>query len=284
MLGVGLTTVDEWYEKWVGGALAPGAIAAITYARKLMMLPVGVVGQAVGAALLPSLTALSQRGDRAGFDALLTGTLRTTLGLGLIAGGALAALAKPIVALVFEHGRFDAANTREVAGLLVVLAFAVPGWVVQQVAVRGFYARSEMGRAMVLSSAIAVAVFPLYLIGGRWQGVTGLALASLAAVSLNAVATIVWLRRRAGSPDALALLGGLVRTLALVALAGGLAHLALRASPRPDSALLELVVGGGVYGVAIGIGVFTLGDAPLRAALAQILARLTRRAGRPRAS
>ncbi len=282
MLGVGLTTVDEWYEKWVGGALAPGAIAAITYARKLMMLPVGVVGQAVGAALLPSLTALHQRGDRAGFDALLTGTLRTTLGLGLIAGGALAALAEPIVAVVFEHGRFDAANTSEVAGLLVVLAGAVPGWVVQQVAVRGFYARSEMWRAMGLSSAIALAVFPLYLLGGRLQGVTGLALASLAAISLNAGVTIFWLRWRAGSPSARALLGSFVRTLALVALAGGLAHAAaVRFTPFADSAILSLALGGGVYGAAVLLGVRVLGDAPLRAGVAQALARLTRRAGRP---
>ena len=41
-------------------SIAPGAIAAITFARKLMMAPVGVVGQAVGAALLPILTALHQ--------------------------------------------------------------------------------------------------------------------------------------------------------------------------------------------------------------------------------
>ena len=31
MLGLGLTTVDEWYEKWIGGQVAEGAIAAITY-------------------------------------------------------------------------------------------------------------------------------------------------------------------------------------------------------------------------------------------------------------
>ncbi len=285
MLGVGLTTVDEWYEKWVGGALAPGAIAAITYARKLMMLPVGVVGQAVGAALLPALTALFQRSDRAGFDALLTGTLRTTLGLGVLAGGALAALAEPIVGVVFEHGRFDASNTREVAALLVVLAAAIPGWVVQQVAVRGFYARSEMWRAMGLSSAIALAVFPLYLVGGRLHGVTGLALASLAAISLNAVVTVVWLRMRAGSPDGLALLETLVRTLAIVFVAGGLAHGAVdRLAPFTTSPFVALAVGGGLYGVAVLIGVRLLGDAPLRAGLARLVDGLVRRAGRTRAS
>ena len=283
MLGVGLTTVDEWYEKWVGATVAPGAIAAITYARKLMMLPVGVVGQAVGAALLPSLTALFQRGERAPFDALLTGTLRTSLGLSVLAGGALAALAHPIVRVVFEHGRFNEVNSKQVAGLLFILAWAVPGWVVQQVAVRGFYARSEMWRAMALSSAIALAVFPLYLIGGRASGVTGLAFASLAAITLNAVATLAWLRARAGSPDCLALAETLLRTLAVAALAGGSANAVVRSlSASLAHPLLELGLGGGVYAVAVLLLVRLLGDAPLRAGVDRLLQRVGGRLGRKR--
>lgn len=281
MLGVGLTTVDEWYEKWVGAAVAPGAIAAITYARKLMMLPVGVVGQAVGAALLPSLTALFQREDRAAFASLLTGTLRTTLGLGVLAGGALAALAHPIVRVVFEHGQFGKADSSTVAGLLFVLAWAVPGWVVQQVAVRGFYARSEMWRAMGLSSAIALAVFPLYLVGGRIRGVEGLALASLAAITLNAFVTVVWLRLRSGSPDCAALGETLVRTLAVVALAGAAVRgLVGVLAPCLAHPVVELGVGGGIYGIAVLILVRLLGDAPLRAGIDRLLQRVLGRLGR----
>lgn len=278
MLGVGLTTVDEWYEKWVGATLAPGAIAAISYSRKLMMLPVGVVGQAVGAALLPSLTALFQRESREEFGALLTNTLRTTLGLGVLAGGALAALSRPIVQVVFEHGRFSASNSSEVATLLFWLAWAVPGWVVQQVAVRGFYARSEMWRAMGLSTAIALAVFPLYLVGGRRSGITGLAWASVAAITLNAGITVVWLRVRAGSPDLAGLLETLLRTAAIVALAGFAARALLGA--LADSALppiAVLVVGGAAFGIVALVGVRFAGDAPLRAGIDRVLQRLTRR-------
>ncbi|MFP6654596.1 MAG: murein biosynthesis integral membrane protein MurJ, partial [Myxococcota bacterium] len=186
MLGLGLTTVDEWYEKWLGGQLAPGAISAMTYARKLMMAPVGVVGQAVGAALLPSLTSLFQRGEEARFDEVLTRALRATLSLGMLAGGALVVLALPIVQLLYQHGRFHAGNAGEVAELLVILAFGVPAWVLQQVAVRGFYARSEMWRAMFLNTIVALSVFPLYLWGSRVAGIGGLAMASAAAITLNA--------------------------------------------------------------------------------------------------
>ncbi len=285
MFGVGLTTVDEWYEKWVGAEVAPGAIAAISYARKLMMAPVGIVGQAVGAALLPSLTAVFQRGDRSGFGGLLTNTLRTTLGLGILAAGALAVLASPIVRVLYERGRFAESDSSAVAGLLSVLAWAVPGWVVQQVAVRAFYARSEMWRAMALSTGIALAVFPLYLWGGRTLGVSGLAYASVAAISLNALLTLAWLRARAGSPDLAALSQTALRTFAIAALAAGAAAAVLfgfsSANWPPLGALLA---GGAAYGAAMLVGVRLLGDALLRAGIDRVAQSVRRRLGRKRPS
>lgn len=275
MLGLGLTTVDEWYEKWIGATLAPGSIAAITYARKLMMAPVGIVGQAVGAALLPALTALHQRSDAPGFGALLTATLRTTLGLGLLAGGALAALALQVVRFLYESGRFSSADAVAVATLLVVLASAVPGWVVQQVAVRGFYARGEMWRAMALSTAIALGVFPLYLYGGRSHGVAGLAIASSLAISLNALVTLVWLRARSGSPDLAGLATTAFRGLLVVAIAAFATRRALGVIvSQVESAFGQLTLGGAVYAAVALVAMRWLGDEPMRAGITAIGSRL----------
>ena len=278
MLGFGLTTVDEWYEKWVGGQIEAGAIAAITYARKLMMAPVGVVGQAVGAALLPSLTALYQRGEERAFGDLFGQTLRTTLGLGLVACGGLVLLAEPLVEVVYQRGAFLPADTSNVAALLSVLALAVPGWVVQQVAVRGFYARGEMWRAMALSSGIALAVFPLYWMGGSAAGVPGLAGASSLAISLNAIATILWLRGRTGSPALRPMAGTGLRALLVVAAAGGLADVALRGVlgsgiPRLGG-LMALGLGAAVYGALGLLGIWLIGDAPLRDGTLGLLGRV----------
>jgi putative peptidoglycan lipid II flippase len=244
-----------------------------------MMAPVGVVGQAVGAALLPSLTALHQREDAPGFDRLLTTTLRTTLGLGLLAAGALAALALPLVRLIYAHGRFSEADGELVAGLLRILAIAVPGWVVQQVAVRGFYARGEMWLAMGLSTAIALGVFPLYWLGGAARGIEGLAMASATAISLNAVLTIVWLRVRTGSPDPIGLLTTLTRG-ALVVSVAGIATLFSR--PVLQAALpgisnwpiVALVGGGAVYGGVALLAARLFGDEPMRAGLDALSKRL----------
>jgi len=282
MLGLGLTTVDEWYEKWMGATIGPGAIAAITYARKLMMAPVGIVGQAVGAALLRSLPSLVQRSDQAGYRDLLASTLRTTLGLGLLAAGALGALALPVTRVVYEYGRFSADDAAEVAGLLVILAAAIPGWVVQQVAVRGFYARGEMWLAMSLSSGIALAVFPFYWVGAEQRGVEGLAVASVTAISRNAVLTIVWLHVRASAPDPLALVQTFVRGLLVVALAGVGTVFALALARNEvvlvaDHALVELAIGGAIYGVFALVAVRFAGDAPMREGLAALTQRLTSR-------
>jgi len=283
MLGLGLTTVDEWYEKWIGGRLAEGAIATITYARKIMMAPVGIVGQAVGAALLPTLTALFQRDDRDAFDDLFSTTLRMTVGLGILASGALMVLGLPVVELLYERGRFTAIHSRDVSEILLILAVAIPGWVLQQVAVRGFYARGEMWRAMALSTVVALAVFPLYLWGGSSAGVRGLAIASASAISLNALITIVWLRVRCGTPNLSTLVETLARSLAIAGIAGAVTFYALEwivasvRGPALDLPWIELALGGAIYGLAMLVAVSFLGDAPLRAALDRLRARLLRR-------
>jgi putative peptidoglycan lipid II flippase len=274
MLGLGLTTVDEWYEKWVGGQIGVGAIAAITYARKLMMAPVGVVGQAVGAALLPTLTFLYQSGDEAGYRDVFARTLRTTLGLGVLAAGALGLLATPLVELLYERRAFTAEDTTAVAALLVVLALAVPGWVVQQVAVRGFYARGEMWRAMFLSTAVALAVIPLYVIGGAREGVRGLAMASASAISLNALITVVWLRGRTGAPALRPMANTLLRSLVVVALAvAGTALLLGHIAFARSHAGVTLIVGGTVYGGIALVATRWFGDAPLQAGIDRLLSR-----------
>jgi putative peptidoglycan lipid II flippase len=278
MLGLGLTTVDEWYEKWIGGQIEVGAIASITYARKLMMAPVGVVGQAVGAALLPSLSRLYQGGDEAGFRELFGRTLRTTLGLGLLAAGALGLLAGPLVEILYQRRAFTPEDTAVVSGLLVVLAIAVPGWVVQQVAVRGFYARGEMWRAMILSSAVALAVIPLYLIGSAREGVRGLAMASAAAISLNALITVSWLRGRTGAPRLRLMAESLARGLLIVGLAHTLATLALaRIDFVEGRAWAAFLVGGALYAAIALMATRWIGDAPLQAGIDGVLSRFRRR-------
>ena len=175
MLGVTLLTVDEWYDRWFGQLVGTGAIAALFYARRLMQAPVAVVGQAVATAALPALSRLWSEGRREELDALVLRTLQASVALGVIAAGAMIALADPIVTLVYVRGAFEAADAGPVAWLLRVFCLAVPGWIAQQIGVRAFYARGDTWRPMLLGTAIALLAIPLYLALAPRLGAAGLA-------------------------------------------------------------------------------------------------------------
>jgi len=200
MLGLSLVTVDEWYERWFGALLSEGTIAQLRYARQLMLAPVAVVGQALATAVLPALSQLLSERRRREFDRVFLQTLRAALGLALLAAAVAVALAEPIVTVVFQRGHFTAADTEHVTWLLQVLAFAVPAWVIQQIAVRGFYSRRDTWRPMLLGTAVAIAAIPLYLALGPRYGAPGLAAAGVMGMSVNAVLTLWLLRRVHGGP------------------------------------------------------------------------------------
>src|SRR3990172_11950942 len=93
-----------------------------------MLLPVAVVGQAVATAALPTFARLASEGRSEELGSTLEATLRAALGLAILAAAALAVLAEPTVAVVFERGRFTAADTAAGARILRALPFAVPAW------------------------------------------------------------------------------------------------------------------------------------------------------------
>ena len=284
MIGLSLTTVDEWYERFFGARLGVGVVAALAFARRLMMAPVAIVGQAVATATLPSLSALHAEGREREMNSILLTTLRGTTVLALMAGGVLFALAHPIIQLAYQRGAFDAADSERVATLLTWMACAVPGWVLQQVAVRSFFARNEMWRPMLLSSVLSLGALPVYLELGEAWGAEGLVVAGVVAISLNAGLTLAWARWRHGGPS----LGPLFKTgfrgLVITGLATGMAYWVQRGGPGTSGAILDLVLGMGVYIPIFIVGVRLLGDDEMRDTLSRAGASLRRRIRRPEAS
>jgi putative peptidoglycan lipid II flippase len=273
MLGLSLLTVDEWYEKWFGARVGEGVVAQIGYARQLMLLPVAVVGQAMATAALPALSALWTAGRTEEFERVLGNCLRAVLALGVLGAVGAAALAEPIVVVLFQRGAFTADATARVAELLEVLAFAVPAWVVQQVAVRGFYARSDMWRPALLGTAVALAAVPLYLRLGDLYGARGLALAGVLGMSVYTLLTLLMLRVLHGGPQLRVLLESGGRAL-LVALPAGLATVWV--AGRIEPALGRLVLGGAAFAMIAIPGTWLLGDEAMREALRRLLGRLRR--------
>jgi putative peptidoglycan lipid II flippase len=287
MLGVTLITVDEWYDRYFGGLLAVGSIATLAFARRLMQLPVGLVGQAVATAALPTFSKLFERGEPEELGRLVLRTLQATTAVAVLLGVGTAALASALVRVVYVRGEFGLGDAAPVAAALQLFCLGVPGWVVQTVALRPFYARADMWRPMLLGTSFVAVAYPLYAAFGRSHGAAGLALAGALAITANALATLVLARRLHGAPRLLPLAGTLVRSLAAALPAGAAAWLVadiaatrsgLGVTPR---ALLELAVGGAVYAALALPLLYALGDAATRDALRRALARLRRRGDVP---
>ena len=274
ILGQTLLTVDEWYQRWFGALLGAGAVSHLSYARRLMQVPVAVVGQAIAAAALPTLSRLFAEHRQDELNRVVLRTLQASLALAVLAAAACFALAQPLVRLVYQHGAFGAADTAAVASILALLCFAVPAWIAQQIIVRAFYARADTVRPMLLGTAVALASIPLYVALGRRDGVRGLALAAALAMTANAMATLIWARWLHGAPALGPLFATAARAAVVAAPAAALARWAAGPTARsvPEAAV-TLAIGAGLFALTSGVGIALVGDEPMR----DVLRRVTRR-------
>ncbi len=281
IVGVTLVSVDEWLDRYFGQFLEAGAIALLFYARVLMQAPVGLVGQAVGTAALPALSQLHERNRNAELGALVERTLQASLSIAVLIAAALAALAGPVAALLYVRGAFTPTDGIAVAGLLMVFCAAIPGWVVQSIAVRPFYARGDTWRPMLLGTAIAVLAIPLYALFSERLGLPGLALAGATAITVNALATLGLARRLHGAPHLGALAASLLRAV-LVALPAAAAAYWIASALASDqggtlAAAIQCLAGGLGFAAVAVPGIARFGDTPTRDLLASAWARLRNR-------
>ncbi len=213
------------------------------------------------------MSRLWSEGKREALDDVMLTTLQVGLGLSVIAAGASILFAAPIVDVVYRRGAFSEGDAAAVTLLLRAFSVGVPAWVIQQIAVRAFYARNDTWRPMLLGTGIALASIPLYLAMGPLWGAAGLAWAGVIAMVVNTLITLLLARWLHGAPDLgrLTASGARATLIAVLAAAAGAATRPGR--PGTYGALIDLGLGFTAYGVvALGL-VFVLGDAPLRASM-----------------
>ena len=285
MLGVTLVTADEWYGRWFGGVLGSAAIATLVFARRIMQVPVGLVGQAVATASLPSFAKLYEAGEREALARVVLQSLQAGLAVSVLFAVATAAVAAPLVELVYVRGAFSREDAAPVAEALRIFCLGIPGWIVQTLAVRPFYARADMWTPMWVGSAVALVAIPLYLWLGARFGIGGLALAGSLAINANALATLWLARARHGAPELVPLAETLVRSLAAAVPAGAAAYFGAGATARLDvpgtAGALVACAAGGLAFAAVGLPLaYQLGDAATRDVLASVARRLRLRRAR----
>ena len=199
----------------------PGAISALYVAHRLLQLPHGVVGLAVGRAAFPSLIEQASARDGGGFSRAVVGALRLNVFLTLPAMVGMMVLGKPLVRVLYERRAFTAEHSRWVALALVCYAVGLVGMGVRTVLSRAFYSLLNTRTPLYMSAvavgtnvvlSVALVLTPL--------GHGGLALASSAATWLQVGLLLVMLRREVAKQGRQLALGELAPAVGRMALSG----------------------------------------------------------------
>jgi putative peptidoglycan lipid II flippase len=233
MIGQSVVVLDEQFVRIFGSMTGEGAVSLLNYARRIMLVPVGVVAQAAGVASYPFLAALAARGETQSFDVTLSTALRNALAVIIPLSLWMLLAAEPTMRLIFQGGGFAAAETLASAPLLRVMLCGVAFWAVQQVVGRAFYAHQDTVTPAVVGTLATLAALPLYVLAGRagHAGTLGVAAAGTAAVAVYTVAlALVW-RRRHGGAGLSGLLGWGAKSIALCGVAALPAWPALTYAP-----------------------------------------------------
>lgn len=178
-----------------------GAVSYLGYAFRLMYMPIGLFGVSIATAALPSLSRQAAQNDLAEMRATVSRGLRMMFMLNVPATVGLVSLATPIVALIFEHGRFTTADTAATAAVLMCYAPGLIGYSAVKIAVPSFYALRDSRTPVVVSMATVVLNVVLNIILVRLMGVRGLALGTAISAIFNAAVLLGALRKRLGGLD-----------------------------------------------------------------------------------
>lgn len=196
MVGQSVVVLDEQLVRVFGSLAETGAVSWLNYARRIMLVPVGVVAQAAGVASYPFLAALAARGDFSAFHETLRTALRNTVILLVPLSAWMAVAAEPAVRIIFQQGHFDAQDALRTAGLLRILSTVVFCWGIQQVLSRGFYALRDTVTPAIVGTLATLAAVPVFWILGRRWGATGVAWASVSGMAFYTLAlSAVWCGR-----------------------------------------------------------------------------------------
>jgi putative peptidoglycan lipid II flippase len=257
----------------------PGAVSWLTFAFRILYLPIGIFGVAIGTIATTGLARSAARGDRAAMAATLVRGLKLLLFLCIPAALGLIAVGRPIVRLIYERGRFTPADTVGTAAALAFYAVGLVAYTGVKVVAPAFYAL-ERARVPLLGSALAVAtnlltILSLHPLLGFRAVALGTSLGSIVQV---AVLLIVF-ERDIGGLRGHGLLASCARMLA--------ASLPMAAAAFASARWLEWELGTGTLArlavglapVAVGIAVYALACRLLRVhELQELLAALRRQA------
>jgi putative peptidoglycan lipid II flippase len=203
MVGVSVVAADDWILRSFASG-GGGDITRLNYAKRLLYVPIGVLGQAAGVASLPFFARLWGEKKFDDFARTVNNSVTKLGSVCLLATAWMVVAALPLTDLAFRRGRFSFQDAHETATLFLAFSFALVCWAVQGLYARAFFASGDMMRPMIAGTAITVASIPFYWWLGQRMGALGLVVASDIAIFAHTAVLALMLQVRGLVP-----LGGL---------------------------------------------------------------------------
>jgi putative peptidoglycan lipid II flippase len=195
-IGLAATQFNVFINTLLATRQGTGAVSWLTYAFRLMYLPIGLFGVSIATAVLPTVSRHAAADDLGGVRDSLSRGVALMLMLSVPATVGLMMLATPIVRLLFEHGRFLPSDTAPTAAALRFYAVGLIGYSTARIAAPAFYAlrQSRIPAAVSLCTIVTNTLFSVVL--ARLLGFRGLALGTSLAALVNGALLMLLLRRR----------------------------------------------------------------------------------------
>ncbi len=221
LFAYGIATINLTFATRFAAGLGTAGVSRLYFANRLKELVLGGFAVALATAILPLLSRQALSGDRSGFKATLAFALRLIAFVTVPATVGLILLRTPIVRVLFQGGRYDAADTEATAGVLGTLSLGLFFFALIRVVVPAFYALRDTKLPVMAAFADMAVFLALCSVWTRSLGLPGIGLASSAAAAVNVGILLATLRRREGRMHGRAIASSVLRMLAASAIMGG---------------------------------------------------------------
>ena len=196
VLGAGVLQINLLVDVVIASLLPTGAISFLYYADRIYQLPLGVVGVAIGTALLPVLSRQLRNGEDVEAQTSINRAIEMALLLTIPATAALLVISQPIVNVLFERGVFNSVATISTSQALIAYATGLPAYVLIKVLTPSFFARQDTSTPVKIAVACVFINLVLNLTLMQILAHVGIALATSISAWINVCLLFVFLHIR----------------------------------------------------------------------------------------
>ncbi|MCQ4160457.1 murein biosynthesis integral membrane protein MurJ [Roseomonas sp. GC11] len=196
LVGASITQLSLAIDIFIASLLPAGAVSMLNYADRVAQLPLGVVGAAVGTALLPLLSRQLRAGRPLSAHRSMNRAVEMSLALTLPAAAALVVLAEPIILTLYQRGAMTEAAAQATAQALMAYACGLPAFVLVKAFAPGFFARGDTATPVKIGLVVVVVNLSVSLTLIHVVAHVGIALATALAAWVNTGLLCAILARR----------------------------------------------------------------------------------------